>query len=233
MKNRILTLTTCVFCLAPQGFAQHVSVQEQTETLKTYKFSDPNPVATPSNLFYPYFRFDGFTAKGENREWKTVELENDHIKVTLFPEVGGKIWGAVDKTTGKDFIYKNGVAKFRDIAMRGPWTSGGIEFNFGIIGHAPTSSTPVDYLVRQKDDGSVSCYLFSYEWLTRTAWTVEVNLPKDKAYFTTHTTWYNQSDVDQPYYQWMNAGYRVGQKAEFCYPGDHLIGHGVRFPRSR
>ena len=37
MKNRILTLTTCVFCLAPQGFAQHVSVQEQTETLKTYK----------------------------------------------------------------------------------------------------------------------------------------------------------------------------------------------------
>lgn len=28
MKNRILTLTTCVFCLAPQGFAQHVSVQE-------------------------------------------------------------------------------------------------------------------------------------------------------------------------------------------------------------
>lgn len=226
MKNRILTLTTCVFCLAPQGFAQHVSVQEQTETLKTYKFSDPNPVATPSNLFYPYFRFDGFTAKGENREWKTVELENDYIKVTLFPEVGGKIWGAVDKSTGKDFIYKNGVAKFRDIAMRGPWTSGGIEFNFGIIGHAPTSSTPVDYLVRQKDDGSVSCYLFSYEWLTRTAWTVEVNLPKDKAYFTTHTTWYNQSDVDQPYYQWMNAGYRVGQKAEFCYPGDHLIGHG-------
>ena len=194
MKNRILTLTTCVFCLAPQGFAQHVSVQEQTETLKTYKFSDPNPVATPSNLFYPYFRFDGFTAKGENREWKTVELENDYIKVTLFPEVGGKIWGAVDKTTGKDFIYKNGVAKFRDIAMRGPWTSGGIEFNFGIIGHAPTSSTPVDYLVRQKDDGSVSCYLFSYEWLTRTAWTVEVNLPKDKAYFTTHTTWYNSNN---------------------------------------
>ena len=57
MKNRILTLTTCVFCLAPQGFAQHVSVQEQTETLKTYKFFDPNPLATPSNLCYPSSRF--------------------------------------------------------------------------------------------------------------------------------------------------------------------------------
>lgn len=40
--------------------------------------------------------------------------------------------------------------KFRDIAMRGPWTSGGIEFNFGIIGHAPTTSTPVDYLTKKK-----------------------------------------------------------------------------------
>ena len=144
----------------------------------------------------------------------------------MFPEVGGKVWGAIDKTTGKAFVYNNGVAKFRDIAMRGPWTSGGIEFNFGIIGHAPTSSTPIDYLVKKKDDGSVSCYVFSYEWMTRTAWTVEVNLPKDKAYFTTHTTWYNQSSIDQPYYHWMNAGYPVGKNAEFCYPGDHYIGHG-------
>ena len=97
--------------------------------------------------------------------------------------------------------------KFRDIAMRGPWTSGGIEFNFGIIGHAPTSSTPVDYVTRQKPDGSVSCYVSSYELVTRTLWTVEVNLPKDKAYFTTTTTWHNSSSIDQPYYQWMNAGY--------------------------
>lgn len=110
--------------------------------------------------------------------------------------------------------------------MRGPWTSGGIEFNFGIIGHAPTSSTPIDYYTKVKDDGSVSCYIASYEWVTRTYWNVEVNLPKDKAYFTTTTTWYNQSAVDQPYYQWMNAGYRAAGNAEFCYPGDHYIGHG-------
>jgi hypothetical protein len=28
-------------------------------------------------------------------------------------------------------VLYNNVVKFRDIAMRGPWTSGGIEFNFG------------------------------------------------------------------------------------------------------
>lgn len=201
-------------------------VRETAQSIKTYPFSDPDPSADPSDLFYPYFRFDGFAAEGVEKDWKNVELENDYIRLTLFPEIGGKIWGAVDKTSGKEFIYHNHVVKFRDIAMRGPWTSGGIEFNFGIIGHAPTSSTPVDYLTEEKADGSASCYIASYDWITRTVWNVEVNLPKDKAYFTTTTTWYNQSSIDQPYYQWMNAGYKAAGNAEFCYPGNRYIGHG-------
>ena len=223
--KKMLILLWATSLLQPL-FAQQATVTETVETVKTYPFSDPDPVADPSDLFYPYFRFDGFSAKGTDRQWKVVSLENDYIKLTLFPEIGGKIWGAVDKTTGKEFIYNNHVVKFRDIAMRGPWTSGGIEFNFGIIGHAPTSSTPVDYVTRQKPDGSVSCYVSSYELVTRTLWTVEVNLPKDKAYFTTTTTWHNSSSIDQPYYQWMNAGYPAAGNVEFCYPGTNYIGHG-------
>ena len=224
MKKMLILL--CATSLLQPLFAQQATVTETVETVKTYPFSDPDPVADPSDLFYPYFRFDGFSAKGTDRQWKVVSLENDYIKLTLFPEIGGKIWGAVYKTTGKEFIYNNHVVKFRDIAMRGPWTSGGIEFNFGIIGHAPTSSTPVDYVTRQKPDGSVSCYVSSYELVTRTLWTVEVNLPKDKAYFTTTTTWHNSSSIDQPYYQWMNAGYPAAGNVEFCYPGTNYIGHG-------
>ena len=224
MKKMLILL--CATSLLQPLFAQQATVTETVETVKTYPFSDPDPVADPSDLFYPYFRFDGFSAKGTDRQWKVVSLENDYIKLPLFPEIGGKIWGAVDKTTGKEFIYNNHVVKFRDIAMRGPWTSGGIEFNFGIIGHAPTSSTPVDYVTRQKPDGSVSCYVSSYELVTRTLWTVEVNLPKDKAYFTTTTTWHNSSSIVQPYYQWMNAGYPAAGNAEFCYPGTNYIGHG-------
>lgn len=224
MKKMLILL--CATSLLQPLFAQQATVTETVETVKTYPFSDPDPVADPSDLFYPYFRFDVFSAKGTDRQWKVVSLENDYIKLTLFPEIGGKIWGAVDKTTGKEFIYNNHVVKFRDIAMRGPWTSGGIEFNFGIIGHAPTSSTPVDYVTRQKPDGSVSCYVSSYELVTRTLWTVEVNLPKDKAYFTTTTTWHNSSSIDQPYYQWMNAGYPAAGNVEFCYPGTNYIGHG-------
>ena len=172
------------------------------------------------------FRFDGYAARPVSHAWKTVEMENDFIKVSIFPEIGGKIWEAVEKSTGKEFIYYNHAVKFRDIAMRGAWTSGGIEFNFGIIGHVPTSATPVDYLTRTNEDGSVSCFISSTELLTRTTWTVEVNLPGDKAYFTTRTTWSNTSQVDQPYYQWMNAGYKASGNLQFCYPGQYYIGHG-------
>ena len=200
-------------------------ITERQTVMPTYPFSDPNPVAKPGNLYYPYFRFDGYATHSMKKEWKVIEMENDFIKLSVFPEIGGKIWGAMEKSTGREFIYYNHVVKFRDIAMRGPWTSGGIEFNFGIIGHVPTSSTPVDYLTRTKEDGSVSCFVSSLELITRTIWTVEVNLPKDKAYFTTRTTWSNTSQIDQPYYQWMNAGYKASGNIQFCYPGENYIGH--------
>ncbi|WP_234998000.1 DUF5107 domain-containing protein [Parabacteroides sp. Marseille-P3160] len=224
-RMKSLILLGCMLLVASIMTAQNARVIESKVSMKTYPFSDADPVARPENLYYPYFRFDGFTSEGKQREWKTVELENDYIKVTLFPEIGGKIWGAVEKSTGKEFIYYNHVVKFRDIAMRGAWVSGGIEYNFGIIGHAPTSATPVDYITRTNPDGSVSCFLSATDYITRSNWTVEVNLPKDKAFFTTKTTWYNASSMDQPYYQWMNAGYKAAGDIQFCYPGNCYIGH--------
>ena len=54
--------------------------------------------------------------------------ENPFLRVKIFPEIGGKVWSVFDKTAGKEMFYDNNAVKFRDIAMRGPWTSGGIEF---------------------------------------------------------------------------------------------------------
>ena len=225
-RNTFLSVMFLACCFNGSLCAQSdAQIYERTCDAKTYPFSDPSPVATPNNSYYPYFRFDGFSMQAQEKQWKMVVLENDYVKLTVTPEIGGKIWGAIDKVNNKEFVYTNGVVKFRDVAMRGPWTSGGIEFNFGIIGHAPTCSTPIDYLTKKNVDGSVSCHIFSYEWITRTVWNVEISLPKDKAYFTTHTTWFNQSSIDQPYYQWMNAGYATKTGTRFYYPGTYSIGH--------
>lgn len=220
-----ITLLCLCFIITNLYSQDNASIKELVKTIQTYPYSDPNPIAQPDNYYYPYFRFDGFAHKAIEKAWKVVELENDYIKISILPEIGGKIWGAIEKSTGEEFIYSNSVVKFRDIAMRGAWTSGGIELNFGVIGHAPTSATPVDYYIRTNADGSVSCFLSATDFFTQTRWETEVNLPKDKAYFTTNTVWHNPTPLVQPYYQWMNAAYQVNGDLEFCFPGSNWIGH--------
>ncbi len=204
------------------------TIKESKKVFTTYGFSDPNPIADVGRV-YPYFRFDGYTDTPAQKEWKIVELENDYIKLMILPEIGGKIWAAWEKATGKPFIYYNQVVKFRDVAMRGPWTSGGIEANYGIIGHTPNCATPMDYLTETKPDGSVSCYIGTLDLLTQTYWTIEINLPKDKAYFTTHSFWSNATSLEQPYYTWMNTGMKSRGNLEFIYPGSRYLGHAGEY----
>ncbi|WP_373514473.1 DUF5107 domain-containing protein, partial [Persicitalea sp.] len=147
MKLFLIRFAAILLLASPLLVAQtraQATIAETSRSLKTYGFSDPSPVAEPGRI-YPYHKFDGYTDKGVMKNWKFVELENSYIKVSITPEIGGKIWGAYDKATNFPFVYFNHVVKFRNVAMRGPWTSGGIELNFGDIGHAPTVSSPVDY----------------------------------------------------------------------------------------
>lgn len=205
-------------------FGQKATIREEMVTMKTYMFSDPNPVPE-INRIYPYFRFDGFTNNGKTVEWKMVVMENDYIKVFVCPSIGGKIWGAIEKSTGKEFLYYNHVVKFRDVALRGAWTSGGLEYNFGDFGHAPSCSNPVDYKIKENSDGSVSCVVGSIDLPSRTNWNVEIILPKDKAYFETIARWHNNTALPVTYYHWMNAAAKSTGNLEFIYPGNKRIGH--------
>lgn len=226
MFRPLTAILFCVLLLPAYPLAQNraATIREYKKVFVTYPYSDPNPIPVVGKI-YPYFRYDMYTDKPVNKEWTVVELENDYIRVMILPEVGGKIWAAIEKSTGKPFIYYNQVVKFRDIAMRGPWTSGGIEANYGIIGHTPNCATPVDYLTRKNEDGSVSCFIGVLDLLTRTPWRLEINLPADKAYFTTSSFWHNATPVEQPYYTWMNAGIKAAGNLQFIYPGAHYLGH--------
>jgi hypothetical protein len=201
------------------------SVREYKKTFRTYPFSDPDPIPAFERI-YPYFRFDRYTNEPVDRAWTVVELENAYLRVLVLPEIGGKIWTAIDKTTGRAFIYDNRVIKFRDIAMRGPWTSGGIEANYGIIGHTPNVAAPVDYVTRTLPGGTATVTVGTLDLLTRTAWRLEIALRPDTAYFTTRSLWQNTSGVEEPYYSWMNVGLPAAGRLELVFPGTHYIGHG-------
>ena len=229
------TFTLSVICLASgltaaaDSKAPHgeTTVKEYTRVFKTYPYSDADPIATMSR-FYPYFRFDGFTAHPVDKQWKVVELSNDYLQVLILPEIGGKVWAAIEKATGRSFVYFNQVVKFRDVGMRGPWTSGGMEANYGIMGHTPNCFSPVDYLARRNPDGSASCIIGVLDLLTRSNWRLEINLPADQAVFTTRSLWHNGSGADQPYYTWMNVGIKAAGNLQFVNPGTCYIDHDGR-----
>ena len=222
-----LLVTFAFLTLTFPTVAQKATVVEELIEIPTYPFSDPNPIPilTSNPGIYPYHRFEGYSHEAKPVNWKVITLENDYLKVTILPEVGGKVWGAIEKSTGKDFIYQNKVMKFRNIAMRGPWTSGGIEFNFGIIGHTPATATPVDYEMSTHADGSVSCTVGMIDLPSRTQWRVRITLPADKAYFTTNATWYNPTPLSHPYYNWMTGAAKTTDDLAFYFPGNISLQH--------
>jgi len=222
MKKAIVVVV--LFCTLP-ALGQKATIKEEKITFKTYPYSDPDPVAKISK-HYPYYSFNEFTNEPVEQEWNFVVLENDYIKVFVAPEIGGKVWGAIEKSTGEDFIYFNETVKFRQIAMRGAWTSGGIEFNFGSIGHAPSTASPVNYKMVENDDGSVSCFVGAPDLTSRTEWRVEIRVPADKAYFETNGLWYNPTGERTSLYNWMTASTDATNDLEFCFPGNTEIGHG-------
>ena len=214
--------------LSVLSYAQEQKISEESVSYPTYYFGDPNPL--PAFIFnpkiYPYHKFQGYEFEKANKNLKVVTLENQWIEVQIFPEVGGKIWGATDKSNGNEFIYKNEVAKFRNIAMRGPWTSGGIEFNFGVIGHHPGTGTPADYRLDELPDGSVMCTVGGIDLPSRTQWRVKIILHKDQSAFTTQAVWYNPTETEQAYYNWMTAAAAAQQDLVFYTPGDQFLTHG-------
>ncbi|MBQ0025260.1 MAG: DUF5107 domain-containing protein [Bacteroidales bacterium] len=218
----LLALATVTSAGAVSNAQTVVSVKDTV--MRTYPFADPDPVPQMGEV-YPYWRFQHFTKEGEECRWTLVVLENDYLRVKIFPEIGGKVWSVFDKSAGKEMFYDNDVVKFRDISLRGPWTSGGIEFNYGVIGHAPSCASPVDWKVENKPDGSASCYIGVFEMLSRSHWTIEINLPKDAVWLRTTSTWHNDSGEYQPYYSWANSGMKTSDDLMLVYPSDNAVSH--------
>ena len=229
MKSRYLigSLIPFLFLLVMSVTAQEVTIKEEIMSLPTYDYRDPDPVPILADnpKLVPYHKFYGYDQVSKKKPWKVIIMENDYIKVFILPQIGGKIWGAIEKSTGEEFLYKNEVIKFRNIALRGPWVSGGLEFNFGIIGHSPDTAAPIDYLTRENEDGSVSCVVGSLDLHSRTNWSVEIRLEPDKAFVETKTFWYNGTPLNQSYYNWMTAAAATADDLEFIYPGDQYLKH--------
>ena len=58
---------------------------------------------------YPYPLLDKLTGELEDHTYQALNLENDYVKLCVLPELGGRIFSALDKTDSYDFFYRQHV----------------------------------------------------------------------------------------------------------------------------
>jgi hypothetical protein len=143
-----------------QAAQAEVRVWESTLTLPTYEEGqpDPNPpfdIFATSRFNYPYTLRENLTNRREEHAWRAVYLENEYLKCSVLPDIGGHLYTCVDKISGQPMFYANPSIKKAQIGYRGAWAAFGIEFNFP-VSHNWASMSPVDFAYSKHDDGSAS-----------------------------------------------------------------------------
>jgi len=220
-----------------------VKAWEGSITIPTYGWAeDINPklwalegsvkfsTTVKGSIVYPYPMQDHLSRTKKDRTYKALFLENEYLKITCLPELGGRLHSVFDKTEGKEMFHLNHVIKPGMIAMRGAFISGGVEWNAGPQVHTVTIVSPVDALVGENADGSAYLEVNNLEKSLRTQWTVRVTLHPGKAYLDERIKLYNPEDAVSPYYFWNCTAFPNRPGTRFIYPmtlgTDH---YGVKF----
>ncbi len=244
-KRILMVSVACVlFVLAMPGTGwAKTQAWEGTITIPTYGWSDDvNPkfwaledqvklsTTVKGAIVYPYSMQDHLSRTKEDRTYKALFLENEYLKVTCLPELGGRLHSVLDKTTNEETFHANKVIKPSMIAMRGAFISGGVEWNAGPQVHTVTIMSPVDALIGTNPDGSAYIEVSNLEQTLRTRWTVRVTLHPGRAYLDEQIRIFNPVDAINPYYFWNCTAFPCRAGTRFIYPMTLGTDHnGVRF----
>ena len=156
------------------------------------------------NGILPYTLHNNYNRVRRQRAWKAIVLENDHLRATFLPELGAKLWSLVDRHTGKELLHRNPVFQPCNLALRDAWTSGGVEWNLGIIGHSPMT---VDSLYAERlalADGTPVVRFYQYERVRHLLYRVEAALPQDSRVLLVRVRIDNAGEEDTAVYWWSN-----------------------------
>src|SRR6266849_2182912 len=207
-----------------------VSVWQGTLTLPTYEEGppDPNPPFDQfaTNRFnYPYTLRNNLTDRRVDHEWRAIYLENEYLKCSVLPDIGGHLYTCVDKINSKPIFYANPSIKKAEIGYRGAWAAFGIEFNFP-VSHNWVSMSPVDFAFAKHDDGSAAVTVGNIDRVYGMQWTVELVLRPKSTVLEQRVTLNNRSDVRHRFYWWNNAGVEVWDDSRIQYPMRFAASHG-------
>lgn len=195
--------------------AQPVTLRQDVLTLPTYRENDPE-VNPPFDLFrprgpfvYPYTMRTGLGGPKSDQPWRVVHLENEYLACRVLPDLGGHLYGCLDKISGQEMFFANPAIKKDWIAPRAAWVSLGIEQSFPLA-HSFQSVSPVQFTALRNADGSAGVIVGAVDRVSGMEWRVTYTLHPGKAYLEQKVRLYNRGDMRQRYHWWSNAAIRLG-----------------------
>ena len=215
---------------APASPSHHGPVRawSQSLVLPTYEPApaDPNPMFLEKRVFqgssgrvYPLPFVDRIESKPVDRAWLALFIENEYLQVIVLPELGGRIYAAIDKTNGYDFIYRNPVIKPALVGLAGPWLSGGIEFNWPQH-HRPSTYMPTDWHIAEDEDGGRTIWLSEHEPMNRMKGMHGVRLRPGAARIELCVRLHNRTQITQTVMWWANVATDVHEDYQSFFPAD-------------
>lgn len=170
-----------------------------------------------------------------DREYTAVRLENEYLRIIILPEIGGRIYSALDKTTGYDFFYKQHVIKPALIGVLGSWVSGGVEFNWPFH-HRASGFMPCDFKTETLPDGTAICWLSEHDPIDRMRGTIGIVLRPGENRFETRMQLYNRTPQKRSFLWWENAAVPVNKDYQIFFPQDvsyvnfHYLKSRISYP---
>lgn len=206
----------------------NVSVRTESVVIPTYTvgekcrhplFLDKRVYQGSSGKVYPNAVRESVGNEKIYKEYNVIFLENEYLEVMIMPELGGKIHRILDKTNNYDAVYHNEVIKPYLAGLAGPWTAGGIEFNWPLH-HRPSTYEPVDCKIVENEDGSITVWCGEIEKMYHTKGMAGFTLYPGKAYLEVRGQLYNPTEVPQRFLWWSNACVSVNENTKTIFPPD-------------
>ncbi|MFF9166162.1 MULTISPECIES: DUF5107 domain-containing protein [unclassified Streptomyces] len=147
---------------------------------------------------------DGYDRDRVPRLLDALVLENDRLRATVLPGLGGRIVSLLHKPTGRELLYRNPVVQPANFALNGAWYSGGIEWNIGATGHTTLSCAPLHAARVPGPDGTDMLRLWEWERLRDLPFQVDLWLPDGSDFLYVGVRVRNPHERPTPTYWWSN-----------------------------
>jgi tetratricopeptide (TPR) repeat protein len=228
MRWKLLAGSLCLFAIPASA---QVRVWEGIQELPVYEEGAPD--ANPSfdqfsangRFSYPYTLRNEITNQRVVHKLRAVFLENEYLKCSVLPDIGGHVYTCIDKINGQPMFYANPSIKKARIGYRGAWAAFGVEFNFP-VSHNWMSMSPVDFAYASHEDGSASVTVGNVDRVYGVEWRVELILRPGWTVLEQRVTLSNRSDVRHRFYWWSNAGVQIWDDSRIQYPMRFAAAHG-------